>query len=701
MIPHRARIRRMGLVALITAMMTSPRLYADEGMWVFNNLPLETLKERHGFEPTEDWILRVRSAAVRFNNGGSGSFVSPNGLVMTNHHVAADTLHKLSTAETNYFETGFLARTPEEELRAPDLELNVTVAIEDVTDRVRSAVKDGMSDAEAAQARRSAMTAIEQEATERNGLRNDVITLYQGGQYHLYTLKKYTDVRLVFAPEFEAAFFGGDADNFEFPRYCLDVAFLRAYEDGKPAQVEHNLPWSPAGSEDGDLVFVAGHPGRTSRLNTVAHLEYFRDTGFPFLLDFIKDRERFLLDYSARGEEQARQAKDDLFSYQNSRKARLGGYEGLNNPEFMNRKRAAERELRAQIAANPEMAEAYGSAWDRIAESRKVAAEHLERYNMLERGLAFESRLFQLARTLVRLAEESTKPNEDRLREYRESNLESLKLDLFSEAPIYPDFEAAKLANALAYWRDLAGADDPLVQKALQGHEPAEVAEVLVRGTNLIDVSKRRELAEAGQKAIEASDDPMIALARLVDDEARAVRKIWEDQVEGVESAQYAKIAEALFRIQGDSVYPDATFTLRLAFGTVAGYEENGDRIPPYTTIAGLFERAESKGNTPPYQVAKSWVEAKEAGRLDLESPFNFVSTADIIGGNSGSPVVDREGRVVGLIFDGNIHSLILDFGYDDTLARAISVDSRAILEALKSVYQAEELLRELEPSQD
>lgn len=690
-------MRRMAaLIGLLTIMTTAPMAPADEGMWVFNNLPLKQLKENYGFEPTEEWITRIRSSAVRFNNGGSGSFVSADGLVMTNHHVAADTLQKLSTKENDYYRVGFLAEDREAELPAPDLELNVTVAIEDVTDRVNAAVANGMPDAEAAAARRSAMAKIEQEATEANGLRNDVVTLYQGGQYHLYTYKKYTDVRLVFAPEFDAAFFGGDADNFEYPRYCLDVAFLRAYEDGEPAKPEHFLRWSEDGSKDGDLIFVAGHPGRTSRLNTVAHLEYFRDTGFPFLLDLIRNREESLGAYGARGEEQARQAKEDLFSYQNSRKARLGGLNGLSDDAFMTRKAEAERAIREQIAADPDSAAAFADAWDKIAASRAVAAENLPAYNMLERGLAFESRLFQIARTLSRLVAEQQKPNEDRLREYRETALPSLFLDLYSEAPIYPEYEISRLADALSYWKQTVGEDDPVVQRVLGSRSPGELAQILVEGTALDDISARKAIAEGGAEALASSGDPMIRLALTVDPEARAVRKIWEDEVEGIESAQYGRIARALFERLGDAVYPDATFTLRLAFGTVAGYEEDGAVVPPFTVVEGLFARAVEKENVEPYRVPESWVEAKESGRLDLSTPMNFVSTADIIGGNSGSPVVDRNGDVVGLIFDGNIHSLVLDFGYDDTLARAVSVDSRVIAEALKSVYEADSLLKEL-----
>ncbi len=669
---------------------------ADEGMWVFNNLPLGQLRDNYGFEPAPGWVDHLRSSAVRFNNGGSGSFVSADGLIMTNHHVGADTLQKLSNEEHDYYKTGFLAKSRAEEVKAPDLELNVLIGIEDVTDRINAAVAEGMDDAQANVARRGRMAEIEQASLEETGNRSDVVTLYQGGQYHLYVYKRYTDVRLVMAPEFDIAFFGGDPDNFEYPRYCLDVCFFRAYEDGKPAEVDHHLAWNTSGCREGDLVFVAGHPGRTSRLNTVAHLEYLRDVSFPLTLDLLRDREAFLLEYGQRGAEQARHSKEDLFSYQNSRKARLGGLGGLNDGPFMQRKARAEADLRERSAADPKTRAAYGSAWDKVAAAQKVAAEISQPYNFLERGFAFDSSLFQQARTLLRLAEEKARPNPDRLREYRDSNLESLELALFSEAPIYPEYEEAKLARSLAFWSERVGPDDPMVRRILRGRTPAEAAAELVEGTKLADVAERRQLAEGGMPAIEASEDPMIALARAVDADARAVRKRYEDEVEGVLNAQYALIARALFEDQGDSTYPDATFTLRLAFGTVKGYSVGGSTYPPFTRIEGAFEHAKAHGDRPPYRLPPSWIEARHAGRLDLQTPINFVSTADIIGGNSGSPVVDREGRVVGLIFDGNIQSLVLDFGYDDQFARAISVDARGILEALTSVYRAEGLVGEL-----
>ena len=599
---------------------------------------------------------------------------------MTNHHIGADTLSKLGTKDHDYYRDGFFARSYEEEAKAPDLELNVVMGIADVTARVNLGVAPGMNDAMAAEARRKATAAIEKEATDKNGLRNDVVTLYQGGQYHLYTYKKYTDVRLVFAPEFDIAFFGGDPDNFEYPRYDLDVCFFRAYEDGKPAKIEHYLRWSPAGAKDGELVFVAGNPGRTDRLNTVASLEYLRDVELPLRLDMLESREAFLLAYGRRSPEAFRHSKEELFSIQNSRKARVGGLEGLQDKDFMARKARDEAELRAKVGSAAAGSQGTAGAWDKITLAKKVAARIAKAYFYHERGYAFDSELFTTARTLVRLAHEKTRPNSDRLKVFGDAALKSLELKLFSEAPIYPEFEEARLAESLAHWK-MQIPDDPLLEQVFVGRSAALAAKQVVTGSKLADVSVRRMLAEGGVTAIEKSDDPMIKLALAVDPAARAVRKIHEDQVEGLEDASYAQIARANFELKGDAVYPDATFTLRLAFGVVRGYELGAKTIAPFTTLGGAFDHAKYHGDKPPYELPKSWHDARAAGRLGLETPFNFVSTADIIGGNSGSPVVNRDNEIVGLIFDGNIQSLVLDFGYDDRVARAVSVDSRGIIE--------------------
>ena len=588
-------------VWFVLGVMSMVSLHADEGMWVFNNLPLAQLKARHGFVPPEGWAEHLRSAAVRFNNGGSGSFVSANGLIMTNHHIGADTLSKLSTKDHDYYRDGFFAHNFEEEAKAPDLELNVLLGIMDVTDRVKGSVTEEMDDATAAAARRTATALIEKEATDKNGLRNDVVTLYQGGQYHLYTYKKYTDVRLVFAPEFDIAFFGGDPDNFEYPRYDLDMCFFRAYEDGKPARIDHYLKWSPVGAKEGDLVFVAGHPGRTDRLNTLASLEYLRDVELPLRLDMLLSREAFLLEFGRSSGEASRQSKEELYTIQNSRKARVGALDGLRDAVFMNRKAKDEAELKSKVQAAAGAAEGALAAWDRIAQAKKVAAKIAKPNFYYERGYAFDSELFTIARTLVRLAQEKTKPNSDRLEEYRESALQSLELELFSEAPIYPEFEEARLAESLSHWK-MRMPEDPLLEQVFAGRSPRETAHQVVAGSKLASVSVRRELAEGGVSAIAKSADPMVNLAVLVDPAARAVRKTVEDDVLGVEDSSYAQIAKANFELKGDAVYPDATFTLRLAFGVVSGYAVGAETIPAFTTLGGAFAHAKYHGDKPPYE---------------------------------------------------------------------------------------------------
>lgn len=666
---------------------------SDEGMWLFTNPPKKLLKEKYNFDVSPEWLERLQKASVRFNSGGSGSFVSPDGLVMTNHHVGATALQKLSTKEKDYLKEGFHARKHADELKCVDEELNVLMEIKDVTAEVNAAVKPGMTPADAQKARRAVMNTIEEKAKTATGWQCEVVTLYQGGQYHLYSYKKYTDVRLVFAPEKEIAFFGGDPDNFEYPRYCLDVCFFRVYENDKPAKTEHYLRWSDTGAKEGELTFVSGHPGRTDRQNTVEHLEFMRDLDLPHRLNLIRRREVNLKVYSDRSLENARRAEDELFTYQNSRKARLGMLAGLQDPRIMATKQAEEKKLRELVAADPNLEE-YANAWSEVSAAIKAYREIYHEHYLLERGAAFNSDTFSIARTLVRFAEEKTKPNAERLREYAEARLESLKQELFSEAPIYEDLEIVKLADSLSMWMEQAGAQNELVKKAMNGRSPQERAAELVRGSKLRDVSVRKKLEEGGQKAIDDSDDPMIQFARLVDGPARKVRKSYEEKVDEPLRQAYAKIAKARFAVYGTNLYPDATFTLRLAFGEVKGYTLNGQKVPWATVIGGAYKHAEAHGSVYPFQLPKRWIERKD--KINLDTPFNFVSTADIIGGNSGSPVVNRKGEVVGIIFDGNIQSLVLDYIYTDEVARAVSVHSAGIMEALDKVYDAHELVKEL-----
>lgn len=687
--------KRLSLTGLIV-MTSTALLHSDEGMWLYSNPPLKVLKERYNFEPSQEWLDHLRMSSVRFNSGGSGSFVSANGLVLTNHHVGADTLQKISTKDKDYIKTGFYAKSAADEVPAKDLELNVLLSITDVTEKVNGAAKKDMSPADASMARRKVMNELESQALEgkdKKKFRADIVTLYNGGAYHLYQFKRYDDVRLVFAPEKDIAFFGGDPDNFEYPRYDLDVCFFRAYEDGKPAQPEHYLKWSETGTKEGDLTFVSGHPGRTSRGLTMQHLEYIRDKLAPYQLNYLRRIEVLLKNYSDRSQSNRQEAQEDLFSIQNSRKARIGGIGGLQDPVLMGKKAKEEADLREAIAKDPKLKE-YETAWAEVEATLKYAREYFIDYNLFERGQAFHSDIFSKARTLVRAADEKAKADGDRLREYRQSGLKSLELALFSEAPIHDNLEIVQLADSLGMMIEIAGADHPLVKKILNGKSPTARATELVRGSKLMQSSERKKLYEGGKDAIAASNDPMIALVKMVDDEARKVRKAYEEKVEEPQRQAYGKIAKARFAVQGTGVYPDATFTLRLSFGPIKGFEENGQMVPPYTTLNGAFERSKAQGNVDPFMLPESWHKAKD--KMKLDTPFNFVSTADIIGGNSGSPVVDRKGEFVGIIFDGNIQSLVLDYAYSDVIARAVSVDCRGIMESLKSVYSATDLVNEI-----
>ena len=686
------RVRLYGLVLLFLVLTSAKPSAAEEGMWTFDNPPVQLLKDKYNFTPTAQWLDHIRLSSVRFNDGGSGSFVSPNGMVITNHHVAFGQLQKVSTEKKDYVKEGFYAKTAAEELKCPDLELNVLVSMENVTARVQGAVKSGMSEKQALDARKGEQAKIQKESLDKTGFRSDVVSLYQGGEYWLYRYKKYTDVRLVFAPEQQMAFFGGDPDNFTFPRYDLDFALLRVYDNGRPVQSKEYLKWNTKGAADSDLVFVSGHPGSTERNLTLVQLETDRDVIYPTRIVRYKRELQALRAYAARGTEQARQAADEIFGLENTVKAFTGEFNGMDKALF-DKKSKEESDLRAKVAANPEWRRDFAGAWDAIAAATKKQTELYKPQQF--RSISTASNLAGLARQIVVYVAEIKKPDAERLTGYHDSQLEELKFYLFSPAPTYPEFEEALLAFSLQDSLDQLGPNDPWIKAALNGKTPAQVASEVIRGTKLTDAAVRKALAEGGEAAVNASTDPLVVLARKVDPFFREIRKQYEEGVESVVTAASEKIAKARFAIYGKSVYPDATFTLRLAYGSVKGYPMNGTKAPSKTTFYGLYDRSTSFDNKAPFNLVPRFIQRKD--KIDMSTPLDFVMTADIIGGNSGSPVINRNGEFVGIIFDGNIESLTGNFVYLEESNRAVAVHSGAIIEALRKVYDAPAIANELE----
>jgi hypothetical protein len=682
--------RHLLVVALLILSISPAR--ADEGMWTFNNFPSAKVQQAYGFAPDQAWLDHVRLSSIRLARGCSASLVSKDGLVMTNHHCAHTCIEQLSTQARDYVATGFTAKTQGDEVKCPDMEANQLIGISDVTERVKAAIagKDGK---EFSDALKAVEAEIAQECAGGDAkLRCDVVDLYHGGLYDLYKYRRYQDLRLVFAPEFAIAFFGGDPDNFEFPRYDLDVSFARIYEDGKPLDSSANfLPFAKKDLTEGDLTFVSGNPGSTSRLDTVAQLEFDRDVRLPNTLLYLAELRGILEEFSQQGAEQRRIADTRLFSTENSYKALKGQFEALVDPALIKSKHDDEAVLKAKVEADPRLKAEDGGAWDAI----KAAVDHQkairDRYNMLEAGQGFDSTLFRLARLLVRHAAESGKPDGERLREYTDANFPIARQSILSAAPIYPELEKTTFRFSLTLIQRLLGPDDPTVKAILGDKSPEQRAAELIDKTGLKDPALRRKLLDGGQAAIDGSTDPMILFARLVDPPARAIRKDYEDNVSAPLTKNSGLLAQARFKLYGASVYPDATFTARLSYGAVRGYDQASGHVAPFTTIAGAFDRA--TGATP-FKLPDSWIAAKP--KIDLRQKFNFCTTNDIIGGNSGSPVINKDGEVVGLIFDGDIQSLGGDFGYDGAVNRAVAVDTGAIREALKSIYHADRLVAEL-----
>ncbi len=680
------------LCSLILILCLSGSTYADEGMWLFNAFPKDKVQAKYGFAPDQAWLDHVRLSSARAPSGSS-SFVSPDGLIFTNHHIAQECIHDLSTGGKDYMKDGFYAPTRAEEAKCPGVEFLVLESMEDITAKVNGAAKPGMSTSDAGKAQREEMGALEKECSG-NGMRCDVVTLYSGAMYSLYKYKKYDDIRLVFAPEFAMAFFGGDPDNFEYPRYDLDISFFRAYENGEPAKIHDYLKWSTAGANQGDLVFVPGHPGRTGRLLTMDQLGFLRDYQYPLQLNSYTRRIDSLQKFSAQSAENEREAQSDFFGLQNAFKAVTGYEAGLKDKDLMAQKAADERSLKQFVNSDPQRKQDFGDPWSQIAKAVEVQKQIYKPLFYLDNLGGFRGDLARDARDIVRAAAEKQLPSNQRIRGYQDSQLPTLEQRLFSTAPIYKSLEQVELCESLGEMQEVLGADSADVKKALAGKSPDERGKELIEGTKLEDVAVRKQLYEGGQAAVDASTDPLIVLMRAVDPDARAVHNQDEDQVQSILRNSGGSIGKALFADKGLSVPPDATFTLRLSYGAVEGYKLDGKDVPWFTTMGGAYEHAAKHGSKPPYQLPESWLKYKSA--INLKTPFDTVSTPDIIGGNSGSPVINKAGEVVGIVFDGNIESLAWNFEYSDKVARAVEVDSRAIIESLKQVYHADALVKEI-----
>ncbi|MDB4992475.1 MAG: Peptidase [Parcubacteria group bacterium] len=672
-------------------------LRGDEGMWPLNMVPKDRLKKLHNVDIDDEWLQSVQRSSVRMNNGGSASFVSGDGLIATNHHVAADILYKLSSEGKDYMRDGFLAKIRKDELKATQLEVNVLWEIEDVTDKVLDAVSKAKNLDQKTQMRRAVIADIEKKSLEGTGMRSDVVTLYNGGKYHLYRYKKYTDIRLVFAPEAAIAGYGGDIDNYEFPRYCLDVTFFRVYENGKPLVSPNHFTWYTGAPTLGQTLFVVGHPGTTDRLTTFDRIKLTRDILMPKTMDYIHRKEVSLQQYAGRSLERARRADDELHSIRNVRKRYEGQLAAIQSPAFLKQLEDRETAIRSAIKKDPALKKLAGNAWDDVKKATETLIANRDEFIMFEGGRAFDTEYFALARTIVRLTDEDTKPNAKRLQEFGDARRASLMDRLYSAAPIYSDLEEHTFTDSLRNLVETIGFKDKDVLKILNGKSVETIAKECISKTKLGSVAERKRLVKGGHSAVKASKDPFIQLASLIDKRARKIRTLIENEVQTVTQDAYGRIAQALFGLYGEALYPDATFTLRLAYGTQVPYATQKVPEPAYTTIGGVFQHGEQHSFDGAWKLPERW----EKNRAKLEknpAAFNFITTHDTHGGNSGSPVITKDKEIVGLLFDGLVETQGGDsFMYmADSKEHTVCVHSEGIYSLLKTIYGADELAKEL-----
>jgi V8-like Glu-specific endopeptidase len=674
-------------VAALMAMCSVSR--ADEGMWTFHGFPFAKANAALKTNLDQAWLDRIRSATVRLSNC-TATFVSNEGLILTNHHCVEGCLAEQSSKEKSFVEDGFLAKSREEEKRCQTQVADVLIGMEEITAKV-SAATAGKDETAANDIRKSTLTQLEGECEAQAKQKCQTVTLYEGGQYWLYKYKRYTDVRLVFAPEASIAAFGGDPDNFQFPRWCLDMGMLRAYEDGKPAKPATFLKINFAGPAAGDPVFVSGHPGSTDRLLTLSQLKQQRNLDLPqWLLRYSEIRGR-LIQFSSSSPENERITADLLNGLENGIKVRRKQLDALNEDALMARKASEQEALQKSVAKNAALKKSTGDPWSDIDAVLATERRLFLPYTYIENGAGFQGRLVAYARTLVRGAAERDKPNNQRYREFTDTALPRVQQNISAAVPIYPDLETLRLGNGLERMREWLGPDHAVVRKLMSKESPAALARRLVAETKLADPAVRLELWKGGSAAIAASTDPMIQLARSIDPDARAVRKSYEDGVEAPQRAATERLARARFAALGTSVYPDATFTLRLNYGTVQGWNENGTPVEPFTRLSRAFERATGAD---PFRIPDSWQRVKD--KLDMNTPFNLSTNSDIVGGNSGSPLINAKGEIVGLLFDGNIHSISGAYWFDTEKNRAVAVHPAIMREALSKVYAAEAILAEL-----